>query len=42
MVSVRKRGPAQQKTDVAKHAKVFDHVGLLSNEPLGTAELLFI
>jgi hypothetical protein len=27
---------------VVKHPKVLDHVGLLCNEPLDTAELLFI
>jgi hypothetical protein len=31
-----------KKADVAEHPEVFDHVGLLSNEPLGTAGLLFI
>ena len=31
-----------KKADVAEHPKVFHHVGLLANEPLGTAELLFI
>jgi hypothetical protein len=31
-----------KKADVAEHPKVFDHVGLLTNESLGTAELLFI
>ena len=31
-----------KKADVAEHPKVFRHVGLLSNEPPGTAELLFI
>ena len=30
------------KTDVAKYPAVFDHVGLLVNEPLDTAGLLFI
>jgi hypothetical protein len=30
------------KADVAERPKVFDHVGLLVNEPLGKAELLFI
>ena len=30
------------KADVAEHPKVFDHVGLLFNEPPGKAELLFI
>jgi hypothetical protein len=32
----------QKKADVADHPKVFDHVGLLTNEPPGTAGLLFI
>jgi hypothetical protein len=31
-----------KKADVAEHPEVFDHVGLLANEPLGTAELLSI
>jgi hypothetical protein len=31
-----------KKADVAEHPKVFDHVGLLFNEPLGRAELLSI
>jgi len=31
-----------KKADVAEHAKVFDHVGLLINEPPGTAGLLSI
>jgi hypothetical protein len=31
-----------KKADVAEHPKAFDHVGLLFNEPPGTAELLFI
>ncbi|MBN1912249.1 MAG: DUF2973 domain-containing protein [Pirellulales bacterium] len=31
-----------KKADVAEHPEVFDHVGLLVNEPLGTAELLSI
>jgi hypothetical protein len=31
-----------KKADLAEHPKVFDHVGLLVNEPLGKAELLFI
>ena len=30
-----------KKADVAEHPKVFDHVGLLVNEPPGTAGLLF-
>jgi hypothetical protein len=29
-----------KKADVAEDPEVFDHVGLLVNEPLGTAELL--
>jgi|GEM_PF-1878874 len=32
----------QKKADVAEHLEVFGHVGLLVNEPLGTAGLLFI
>jgi hypothetical protein len=31
-----------KKADVAEHPEVFDHVGLLVNEPLGTAGLLSI
>jgi hypothetical protein len=31
-----------KKADVAEHPKVFDHVGLLSNEPPGMAGLLSI
>jgi hypothetical protein len=31
-----------KKADVVEHLKVFGHVGLLFNKPLGTAELLFI
>jgi len=31
-----------KKADVAEHAIVFDHVGLLVNEPSSQAELLFI
>jgi hypothetical protein len=34
--------PRTKKADVAEHPKAFDHVGLLVNEPPGTAELLFI
>ena len=34
--------PETKKADVAEHPKVFDHVGLLFNEPPGRAELLFI
>ena len=33
---------ATKKADVAEHPQVFDHVGLLVNEPPGTAELLFV
>ena len=32
----------QKKADVAEHPKVFDHVGLLFNEPPGKAGLFFI
>jgi hypothetical protein len=32
----------KQKTDVAEHPKVFDHVGLLTNQPPGMAGLLSI
>jgi hypothetical protein len=31
-----------KKADVVEHPKVFGHIGLLVNEPLGKAELLFI
>jgi hypothetical protein len=31
-----------KKADMVEHPKVFDHVGLLFNEPHGRAELLFI
>jgi hypothetical protein len=31
-----------EKADVAEHPQAFGHVGLLTNEPLGTAELLSI
>jgi len=31
-----------KKTDVVEHPQVFDHVGLLTNEPPGTAGLLFM
>jgi hypothetical protein len=31
-----------KKADVAEHPRVFDHVGLLFNEPPGRAGLLFI
>jgi hypothetical protein len=32
----------RKKADVAKYPKVFDHVGLLVNEPPGKTGLLFI
>jgi hypothetical protein len=32
----------KKKDDVAEHPKVFDHIGLLSNEPPAEGELLFI
>jgi hypothetical protein len=36
------RNTENKKADVAEHPKVFDHVGLLVNEPPGTAGLLSI
>jgi len=33
---------ANKKTDVADHPKVINYIGLLFNEPLGGAGLLFI
>jgi len=35
-------GQGAKKTDVAEHPQVFRHVGLLINEPLGCAGVLFI
>jgi hypothetical protein len=32
----------RKKADAAEHPKVFDHVGLLFNEPPATGELLSI
>jgi len=32
----------KKKADVAEHPEAFDHVGLLANEPPGTAGLPFI
>jgi hypothetical protein len=34
--------PETKKADVAEHPKVFDHVGLLFNKPLGKAGVFFI
>jgi hypothetical protein len=34
--------PETKKADVVEHPKVFGHVGLLVNQPPGTAGLLFI
>jgi hypothetical protein len=34
--------PRTKKADVAEHPQVFDHVGLLTNEPPGMAGLLSI
>jgi len=34
--------PKAKKTDVVEHPQVFDHVGLLVNEPPGSAGLPFI
>jgi hypothetical protein len=36
------RHPQNKKTDVAEYFAVFDHVGVLCNEPSGLAGLLFI
>ena len=33
---------AKKKADVAEHPEVFDHVGLLVNEPSSLARMLFI
>jgi hypothetical protein len=33
---------AKKKADVVKHSEVFDHVGILVNGLLGTAEAPFI
>jgi hypothetical protein len=38
----RPTSPRTKKADVAEHPKAFNHVGLLVNQPPGTAELLFI
>jgi hypothetical protein len=38
-VSLRRK---QKKADMAEHPEAFGHVGLLVNEPPGTAGLLFI
>ena len=35
-------GQRNKKADVAEHPEVFDHVGLLVNEPPGQAGLPFI
>jgi hypothetical protein len=40
--SIAKSDPKAKKADVAEHPEVFDHVGLLVNEPPGTAGLPFI
>jgi hypothetical protein len=34
--------PPQKKADVVEHPEVFDHIGLLFDEPPGTAGLPFI
>ena len=38
----RDTSPRTQEADVAENPKVLYHVGLLANEPLGTAGLLSI
>jgi len=42
MVCVAVARLSTKKADVAEDPKVFHHVGLLINEPLGPAELLLI
>jgi hypothetical protein len=39
---IPRRPTKTKKADVTEHPEVFGHVGLLINEPPGTAELLFI
>jgi len=41
MIAFLRTSLPTKKADVSEHPQVFDHVGLLVNEPLGTAELLF-
>jgi hypothetical protein len=36
------KSPAMKKADVVERPKAFHHVGLLANEPPGTAGLPFI
>jgi hypothetical protein len=38
----QKRPTRTKKADVVEHPKAFDHVGVLTNEPPGSAKLLFI
>jgi hypothetical protein len=40
--SASDKGQGTKKADVAEHPEVFHHVGLLINEPPGTAGLPFI
>ena len=42
LVWTNRHATGNKKADVTEHPKVFGHVGLLVNEPLGRAELLFI
>lgn len=42
MLAMDLRRPAQKKADVAEHPGVFDHVGLLIDEPLAKASCPFI
>jgi len=42
VVATTPRRGNQKKADVVEHPEVFDHVGLLVNEPPGTAGLPFI
>ena len=42
LAAPRRQSTRTKKADVAEHPEVFDHVGLLVNEPPGTAGLLSI
>ena len=42
LIATGRAAENHKKTDVADHPEVISHVGLLFNEPLGRAGLLFI
>jgi hypothetical protein len=42
VVAIISRHRSEKKADVVEHPEVFDHIGLLVDEPPGTAELPFI